>query len=71
MYNMGDKVILKEIDRCHSPIGCDTYIDPPMTNVEGTIVNLATFIDKRVCVEFIRNFQKHTVWKYEFDLPPK
>lgn len=68
MYKMGDKIVLKEVDRCLSPTGFDIYIDPPMTNVEGTVVYLSTFIDKRICVEFVRNFQKHTIWKYEFDV---
>lgn len=69
MYKIGDKLILKEIDRCVSPRGFDIYIDPPMLNVEGTVVYISTFVDKRICVEFVRDFQKHTIWKYEFDLP--
>ena len=61
---IGDKVKLKELARCLSPIGAYTYIDPPI-DVEGMVIQTAEFVNKRVCIEFLINFQKHTVWKYE------
>lgn len=70
MYNIGDKVYLKDIDRCLSPVNSFMYLDPPI-DVEGTIKEMARFVDKQVCIEFDINFQKHTIWKYEFELPIK
>jgi hypothetical protein len=69
-YNIGEKIQLKGVDRCNAHNGYDVYLDPPL-DIDGTIVAVANFIDRRVCIEFPINHQKHTVWKYEFDLPAK
>lgn len=70
MYTIGDKVQLKGLDRCEAHNGYLVYLDPPL-DIEGTVVAISNFVDKRVCIQFPIEFQKHTIWKYEFDLPPK
>lgn len=70
-YKIGDKIQLEGVDMCLSPTGAHMYLDPPIESVEGTVVQVANFIDRRLCIEFPIKFQKHTVWKYEFDLPAK
>lgn len=69
-YNIGDSIKLNGVDRCQAHNGYDVYLDSPL-DVDGKIVAIANFIDKRICVEFLINYQKHTVWKYEFDIPAK
>lgn len=69
MYNIGDKIQLSGIDRCQAENGYDVDLNPPL-NIDGTVVQVANFIDRRICIQFLIKFQKHTVWKYEFDLPP-
>ncbi len=70
MYNIGDKIQLENVDRCDAENGYIVYLDPPIT-IDGKVVAIANFIDRRVCIEFLIKHQKHTVWKYEFDLPSK
>lgn len=69
MYNIGTKIQLSDVNRCQAENGYDVYLDPPI-DIDGTVVQIANFVDKRVCIEFFIKYQKHTVWKYEFELPP-
>lgn len=70
MYNIGDSIRLKDVNCCLSSTGAHMYLDPPI-DIEGVVTVTSNFVNKRVCIEFLHNFQKHTVWKYEFDLPAK
>jgi hypothetical protein len=66
--NIGEKVSLKGVTRGFSRSGTAVSYDPPI-DVEGVVVNVADFIDKRICVEFTNGHEKQTKWLYVFELP--
>jgi len=64
---IGTRVIAPNVDRYTNERGLPEEFPLPRS-VEGVVVERAEFLDLRVCVEFLLDYQKYYVWKYAADV---
>lgn len=59
---IGTRVLAPNVEHYSNDVGSPCSFPLPRT-VEGIVVERALFLDLRVRVEFLINFQKNYVWK--------
>lgn len=64
---IGTRVLAPNVDRFRNDVGTPCEFPLPRS-VEGRVVERALFLDLRVRVEFLIDFQKNYVWAYAADV---
>ncbi len=59
---IGTKVLAPNVDRYLNDVGSPCSFELPRT-VQGIVVERALFLDLRVRIEFLIDYQKNYVWK--------